>query len=558
MEIAELTAGSVWTVLVDSARRHADREAVVDDRERLTYEGLTAAAFQAGAAMAAAGVRPGDRVALWGPNSARWGVIALGAHSVGAAVVPVNTRARGAEAAQLLRRTQARLLFVADDFLGTGYSAMLREAAGGPGPDGPVAGLPALRGIVDFYGPSDGPLTGWPEFVAAATAPRRVHLRPGVNAAPGPDAVAYVMSTSGSTGEPKGVVVRHGQLVRTYTALGRRLGIGSGDRILGVTPLSHSMGLNAGLLAALLSGGCYVAVDVFDPATALSRIGRESITVLSGPPTLFTDLMGALAAGAGAGYRPPRLAVTGATTVTAALLERIRNELGIAQLVTGYGLTEATGTVTARHPSGDAGAAALGAPPLPGVELRVVDAEGRPVESGTAGEVLVRGFNVTTGYHDDPGATARAIDPDGWLHTGDVGVLNEAGELRIVDRLGDTFIVGGFNVYPSEVEQVLGRAPGVAEVAVVGVPDERLGERGIAYVVATPGTSVTARELLDRCRRELAGYKVPTEVITLGELPRLASGKPSRRALRELADRTRRGATGSGGSAAGTPAVRRA
>lgn len=540
MEVGELTTGSVWTVLVQAARRHADREAVVDGRERLTYEGLTAAAFQVGTAMTAAGVRRGDRVALWAPNSVRWGVVALGAHSIGAVVVPINTRARGGEAARLLRRTDARLLFVADDFLGTGYSAMLRAAAGGTGTDGPVRDLPGLRQIVDFFNEPDAHLTSWAQFLAAAAAPRRVDLRPGDGGTPGPDDIAYVMSTSGSTGDAKGVVVRHGQLLRVYHDLARRLGIGSGDRILGVTPLSHSMGLNAGLLATLLSGGCYVAVDVFDPVTTLNRIGQESITVLSGPPTLFTDLMGALqSAGAGA-YRPPRLAVTGATTVTAALLDRIRDVLGIELIVTGYGLTETTGTVSARYPSSDTSAAALGAPPLPGVELRVVDATGRPLDTGTAGEVLVRGFNVTSGYYEDPDATAAAIDPDGWLHTGDVGVLDAAGELRIVDRLGDTFIVGGFNVYPSEVEQVLSRAPAVAEVAVVGVPDERLGERGVAYVVPVPGQTVSVRDLLDRCRAELAGYKVPAAVITLAELPRLASGKPSRRALRELADRRAR------------------
>ncbi|MFE3292753.1 AMP-binding protein [Rhodococcus sp. NPDC059234] len=542
MTVGDITPGTVWAVLIEAARSHADREAVVDGRERLTYDTLAAAASRAGMAMAAAGVHKGDRIALWAPNSARWAVVALGAHSIGAVVVPINTRASGAEAARQLRRTRSRMLFVDDGFLGTGYAAMLRAAAGVSGPDGPVVGLPDLRQIVDFHREPDVHITSWTQFLGCAAKPRPVDLSaPGRTVPPAPEDVAYVMSTSGSTGQPKGVVLRHGQLVRMYRALSERLRIGAGDRILGVTPLSHSMGLNAGLLAALLCGGCYVAVDVFDASSALTLIGQESITVLSGPPTLFTDLMGALSDGTNETYRPPRLAVTGSTTVSTGLLDRISAELGIPFIVTGYGLTESAGTVSARHPTADTSAAALGAPPLPGVEVRVVDAAGATVDHGIAGEVLVRGFNVMSGYFEDEAATAEAIDPDGWLHTGDVGMLDAGGNLRIVDRIGDMFIVGGFNVYPSEVEQALSQVQAVGEVAVVAVPDERLGERGIAYVVPRSGHTLAETELLAHCRNLLAGYKVPSEVVLLSEMPRIASGKPSRRDLRELALQRQRG-----------------
>ncbi|MFD4181879.1 AMP-binding protein [Rhodococcus sp. NPDC058514] len=533
MTVGDITPDTVWAVLAESARRHGDREAIVDGRERLTYEQLAASAFQSGMAMAAAGVRHGDRIALWAPNSARWAVVALGAHSIGAVVVPINTRSRGAEAADQLRRTRSGMLFVDDGFLGTGYAAMLRAAAGESGPDRPVLGLPELRQIIDFHREPDVHITSWAQFLGCVTTPRPVDLRtPNRVTPPGPDDIAYIMSTSGSTGRAKGVLLRHGQLVRVYRSLAERLGIGRGDRILGVTPLSHSFGLNAGLLAALAAGGCYVAVDVFEPAAALTRIAAERISVLSGPPTMFTDLIAATSAGHQVRGHTPRLAVTGAATVAPPLLDQIRRALGIPLIVTGYGLTEASGTVTARYP--EPHTVSLAAPPLPGVGLRVVDAVGNTVPDGTAGEILVRGFNVMSGYFEDETATADALDEDGWLHTGDVGVL-EDGELRIIDRIGEMFIVGGFNVYPSEVEQVLSRHPSVGEVAVVGAPDERLGERGIAYVVPRPGHTVTGPQLLEHCRAALAGYKVPAEVVLLSEMPRIASGKPSRRVLRELA-----------------------
>ncbi|MFF0816690.1 AMP-binding protein [Rhodococcus sp. NPDC003318] len=521
---------TVWSILSESARTHTDREAVVDTSERLTYRQLAAAAHRAGRAMIAAGIEHGDRIALWAPNSVRWTVVVLGAHSIGAVVVPINTRARGHEAAEILRRTRVRQLFLDNGFLDTDYTGLLRAAAGPPAADAPFRDLPDLRGVVDLHRDPD---AGWDGFVASGDDPRALDLRrlDRHRAAAAGD-VAYVMSTSGSTGTPKGVVLRHGQLVRVYRDLGERLGIDGSDRLLGVNPLSHSFGLNAGLLAALAVGGCYVAVDVFDAAAVRGLVEAERITVVSGPPTLFTDLIGD---GTAPPFDPaPRLAVTGAATVTAELLDRIRMFLGIGSVATGYGLTEAAGTVTAQrpHPGGPDG---LAAPALPGIEMRTVDGSGRDVGPGRAGEVLVRGFNVMSGYLDDADATARVLDADGWLHTGDIGVLDDDGALRVVDRIGEMFVVGGFNVYPAEIESVLAAHPAVGEVAVLGVPDERLGRRPVAYVV--PIAPVDGCTLRDHCRELLSGYKVPTAVILLDEMPRTPSGKASRPALRALGGR---------------------
>ncbi|GAA4485228.1 FadD3 family acyl-CoA ligase [Rhodococcus olei] len=517
---------TVWSVLSESARLHADREAVVDPRERLTYGQFAALASRAGRAMSAAGVGRGDRIAVWAPNSARWAVVALGAHSIGAVVVPLNTRARGPEAAARLTLTGCRMLFVDDGFLGLGFRATLYAAAGPPAPGRPVRDLPDLTAIVDL-GSDD----TWGAFLRSGDLPRTVNVGALERHLPARATdVAYLMSTSGSTGAPKGVALRHEQLVWVYRALGARLGIGAQDRLLGVTPLSHSFGLNAGLLAALVVGGCYIAVDRFDPTSVTGLIAAERVTVISGPPTLFTDLITAT------GARPldpaPRLAVTGAATVSPELLERIRTVLGIPLVATGYGLTEAAGTVTAQRPQ-PGGPGTLAAPALPGIEVRTVDGDGRDVAPGHVGEVLVRGFNVMSGYLDDPDATARVLDPDGWLHTGDVGILDERGDLRVVDRIGEMFTVGGFNVYPAEIESVLAGHPAVTEVAVVAVPDDRLGQRGVAFVV--PASPVDETTLLAHCRAALAGYKVPAAVVLLSEMPRTPSGKTSRRALRALA-----------------------
>ncbi|MDJ0394867.1 AMP-binding protein [Rhodococcus sp. G-MC3] len=538
MAVGDFTPETVWEVLVQSGRRYAAREAVVDGRERFTYEQLAGLAFRAGRAMAAAGIQRGDRIALWAPNSARWAVVALGAHSFGVVVVPINTRLRGTQAADQLRRTGSRLLFVEDGFLCTGYVAMLRSAAGGSGSRRPIRELPRLAQIIDFQQNPDSNVTSWTQFLESATRPNPADLWASHSAALPSEHAAYIMWTSGSTGAPKGVVLRHGQLVRTYSALVGRLQIGPTDRLLGVAPMSHSFGLNAGLLATLIAGGCYIAVDLFEPSAAINRITTEQITILSGPPTMFIDLIAAAGLSGLAPTWAPRLAVTGATTVFASLLDSIRSELGIGKIATGYGLTEASGVVTATYP--ETCSYSAGAPPLPDVEVQILGGDGRGVADGTCGEVLVRGFNVMSGYFDDERATSDVLDTDGWLHTGDVGVL-DAGELRIIDRIGEMYIVGGFNVYPSEVEGVIGQHPAVSEVSVIGVPDDRLGERGIAYVVLLPEQTSSEAELRVHCRSILAGYKVPAEVILLDEMPMIASGKPSRSILREWASRRPRG-----------------
>lgn len=283
------------------------------------------------------------------------------------------------------------------------------------------------------------------------------------------------------------------------------------------------------MLACLTRGATMIPQPVFNVDTALANIAAERISVLPGPPTLHQQLLDHPARHAH-DLSTLRLVVTGAAVVPPRLVERLRGELGVGTVLTAYGLSEATGIVTmCRRGDDPALIAATSGRAIPGTEVKVA------APPGTPGEVLVRGFNVMRGYHDDPEATAEAITADGWLHTGDVGVLDEAGNLRITDRLKDMFIVGGFNAYPAEIEQLLLTHPDVTDTAVIGVPDPRLGEVAKAYVVRRPGSHLTADDLIAWSRREMANYKVPRSVEFVRSLPRNAGGKVLKGELRERA-----------------------
>ena len=349
---------------------------------------------------------------------------------------------------------------------------------------------------------------------------------------------ARIRSTSatGTTGRPKGVMTTHGQNIRVYTAWADGVGLRPGDRYLVINPMFHTFGYKAGLLACLIRGATVISQPVFDAAEAIRVIGREQVTVLPGPPTLYASLLDHPAR-ADQDLSSLRLAVTGAAVVPVPLVERMRAEL-FREVVIAYGLTESCGTVTVGDPHADPQTACrtVGRA-IEGTEVIIGGPGGAPLPPGSSGEVLVRGYNVMRGYFEDPAATAAALDPAGWLHTGDIGTLDADGNLRITDRLKDMFVVGGFNAYPAEIEQVIAGHEKVSEAAVVGVPDARLGEVGCAFVVPRPGPAPTEAEIIAFCRQRLANFKVPRSVRTVAALPRNASGKVLKSELRDLAAR---------------------
>jgi acyl-CoA synthetase (AMP-forming)/AMP-acid ligase II len=526
--------GSIPGLVRSAARRYGDVEAVVEGRTRISYAELGARVDRAAAACVASGVGVGDRVAIWAPNTLDWIVSSLGAVSAGAVLVPLNTRFKGAEAAYVLQRSRAKLLFVTGTFLGTSYVASLRRAASeGPGEGpGPLPALPHLEQVVVLADDAPADFRTWKDFLASGEGIGEPEIRERASAVTG-GAPSDIIFTSGTTGRPKGAVITHAQTLRAYEIWTDLAGLRQGDRYLIVNPFFHTFGYKAGVLACLMRGATMIPQPVFNVGTALANIAAERISVLPGPPTLHQSLLDHASRDAH-DLSALRLVVTGAAVVPLRLVERLRGELGVETVLTAYGLSEASGFVTMCR-RGDAAEviATTSGRPIPGTEVRVVDAKLEALPPGVPGEVLVRGFNVMRGYFEDETATSEVLTADGWLRTGDVGVLDAGGNLRITDRIKDMFIVGGFNAYPAEIEQLLGLHPDVVDVAVIGVPDARLGEVGKAYVVRRPGAVATADDLIAWSRREMANYKVPREVEFVGELPRNASGKVVKGELRK-------------------------
>ncbi len=496
-------------VLDRIADQFSDHDALVTDDRRFTFSELRSEVRRAAAAMIELGVNAGDRVAIWSPNTWHWVVACLATHYAGGVLVPLNTRYTASEATDILARTGAPLLVAAGEFLGADKTAELDRDA-----------LPALRHIIRV--PIEKDDGTWDDFVAEGTNLDAVDARA---AAVKPDDVSDILFTSGTTGRSKGALCAHRQSLDAPAAWAECGQVTSDDRYLCINPFFHNFGYKAGILACLQTGATLIPQLTFDPEKAMQAVQDHRITVLPGPPTIYQTLLDHPKRG-DYDLTSLRFAVTGAAVIPVVLIERMQKELDIDIVLTAYGLTEASGFGTMCRADDDAVTVATTCGrPIADFELRI----------GEHDEVLLRGPNVMLGYLDDPEATAAAIDSDGWLHTGDVGTVDDAGNLKITDRLKDMYICGGFNVYPAEIEQVLARLDGVAESAVIGVPDDRLGEVGKAFVVAKPGATLDEETVIAYTRQHLANFKTPRSVEFLDVLPRNPGGKVVKPLLRERA-----------------------
>jgi len=472
-------------MVLSAADRFGDAEAVVDGPLRLTFSEVVDRIRCAAGAFADFGVEKGDRVAVWAPNSAEWMIAAFGIMTAGAVLVPVNTRFKADEAGDIIVRSGAKAVMIQQGFLDQEYVA--------------PSGVPAIdlkSGFLSSGSPLHRPVGG--------------------------DDISDIIFTSGTTGRPKGARMNHLQTLRAYEEWATLADLREGDRYLMINPYFHTFGLKAGLVASFLRGATMVPLAVFDVDRVVELVEAERITMLPGPPTLYHSL---LTVADKAKLATLRTAVTGAADIPVELIRRIRDDLPFESLMTGYGLTEAGNVTLSRPGDSPEDVATTAGVACEGVEVRIAD----------DGEVLVRGYNVMQGYLDDPVATAEAIDDDGWLHTGDLGTLDDAGRLRIVGRKKDMFIVGGFNAYPAEIEGFLLEHPAIAQAAVIGVPDERMGQVGKAFIVMKAGEpAISSDDVIDWSRERMAGFKVPRYVEFLDKLPLNATGKVVKDDLKKL------------------------
>ncbi len=530
-------------LIEQSAAAFGDRPAIVDGPTTLSFSELAAQVRQLSRALVFSGLRAGDRVSIWSPNTFHWIVSALAAHRAGATLVPLNTRFTGTEARDILSRSSVRVLFVPDSFLGRDFLQLLRESytdtaderLDGRAASGPVAGLPELQLVVQIPVEGGGEVQGAGGVTTWEEITRLGAEQPHVEPAPlSGESLCDILFTSGTTGRPKGAVSTHRQTIAVAASWADCADVSDRDVYLIINPFFHSFGYKAGWVVALLKGATIVPVLKFDLDSTLETIARERVTILPGPPTVFYSLL-AHPRRDDYDMSSLRLAVTGSAPVPVALIERMRRELSFETILTAYGLSEAVVVTMCRPDDTPETISQTSGCAVTDFQVRIAEESGRVLGPGEDGEIQLRGPNIMVGYLDDPEATAAAYTDDHWFRTGDIGHMDQRGYVTITDRLKDMFTSGGFNVYPAEVEDAILSFEGIIECAVIGSPDDRLGEVGLAFVRTNREPSPTEQEIIEHCRTRLANFKVPRRVVFVEDLPHSAAGKVLKRELRESA-----------------------
>jgi long-chain acyl-CoA synthetase len=482
------------------------RVALISRGHPVTYEELREQVAALRGGLVELGLKRGEPVALLCGNSTFFVVSYLAIIGLGAVAVPLNPASPAPELQRELH-TVGAVAVVVEPMAAGAFAAVDRAA------------VPALRHVIVTDGQERPGSVSISHLLTSGPAPLTEVER---------DDLAVLAFTSGTAGMPRAAMLTHGNLAANIAqSLDSPVHVQPQDVVYGVLPLHHIFGLNVVLGITLTVGGAVVLVQRFDPATALETIVERGVTVIPGAPPMWVAWSQFDQAPTDA-FAKVRIALTGASKMPEEALVRLRDRFGLV-VSEGYGLTEASPVVTtsaglAFRP-GSVGKA------LKGVNVRLVDERGDDTVDGDAGEIWVKGPNVFAGYLDDPGATARALTPDGWLRTGDVGYADDEGYLYLVDRLKDLIIVSGFNVYPAEVEEILLEHPGIAEAAVVGVPHPHTGEAVKAYVVCRPGMHLDEDAVIEHCTEQLARYKAPSKVLIVDELPKGFGGKVLRRDL---------------------------
>jgi fatty-acyl-CoA synthase len=521
-------------VLAAQAAQRPTAKALVTPTASATWTQLHEQATGVAKALLARGVRRGDFVGLLCGNDEHWVASFYGAALIGAITVPVNTRFKPAEIGYCLRQSDVRLLILADRFLKIDFIGALREAE--PAVDSALPGeaLPLLRDVIVVGSDVPRAALAWERFLDAGEVISDTALAEAMSSV-SPHDLLLIQFTSGTTAHPKGVMLTHDNMLRNAAAVGERLGIEAADCYFNCRPFFHVAGSTLSLLCALAAGACIATLPTFEPGAALRMLEEERCTYISGNDTLFQMLI------AHPAFDRSRLHLRGGWAAAGPdTMRRIIDEMGIDRICWAYGLSEASPNVVINdwrdEESLRVGGLAL---PHEDVAVRIVDEiTGQICAHDDVGEIQVRGWGVMQGYYKQPEANAKVFTSDGWLRTGDLGALREDGRLRLVGRLKDVFRVGGENVAPAEVEQVLLSHPAVASAQVVGVPDARLGEVPAAFVTLKPGAALDEQELLDWGRQRMANFRAPRYVQVVEGFEHIgmtASGKVQKNKLREHA-----------------------
>ena len=514
----------IGDMLDRQAERFGNREAVCFPEldVRWSYAELRARVDRLARGLIGLGLQPGERVAVLAPNRPEWLLLEYALAKAGLVMVTVNTAYREHELGYLLAQGRVAALFMAAEFRGNDYRAAVVACR--------AAGLPALRHAIEIDGPDFAAVLADETVPPAELAARQAAQRPGD--------VVQIQYTSGTTGAPKGVTLTHRGTLNNAKLMGERAGFDEQTRLLAVMPLFHTAGCVCNALGMLACGGAYVGQVAFDAPAALALLAAERITVINAVPTIYHRLLAepGVAEGAFRAGSTLRTAFTGGTAIPPAMLAAMRDAFGAEPMVI-MGMTEASPLITQTRPEDgwerDSTTAGV---PLPFTAIKVMSPEtGAPVPLGTPGELWIGGYGVTPGYFDMPERTAEAIDREGWLHSGDLAVLDRSGALRIVGRTKDMVIRGGENLYPAEIENLLMLHPAVEQAQVVGVPDPEWGEEAFAFIVLRPGATLTPVELREHARARFSRHKVPRYLEMVDDLPQTASGKVKKYELRERA-----------------------
>lgn len=510
---------TLFQVLEETARKFPDRPALFYEGRTITYRDLAAEVDRLAAGLVKLGIEPGDKVAIWMSNIPQWIAAYFAIAKAGAVVVPMNTRYKTHEVEYILGNAEAKAVFLAQGFLGIDYAGMLGEVR---------PHLPLLREAITVSGEAPGlrpyaEVLGFGEDRAAqAELARR---EKGID----PRDCAFILYTSGTTGHPKGAMLSHINMTENARQITEVMRISEKDVFLLAVPFFHCFGCVMGILGAVTWGAAIVPSPVFKADEALRLIGKHKVSVLYGVPTMFVleleEQRKAIAAGQPYDVSSLRTGIMAGAPCPVEVMRGTMEELGCNVCIC-YGLTEASPVITmTRFEDPLNKRVETVGKALPGIEVRIVDDAHHPLPLGETGELACRGYNVMLGYWKNPQATRLVIDDEGWLYSGDLATLDEEGYVRIVGRKKDMYIVGGFNVYPAEVEEVLFTHPGVQNVSVVGVPDPVMGEVGMAFITPRDGYVVDPQEVVDFCARQIAAFKVPRYVIVGEELPMTSSGK---------------------------------